>query len=200
MEFMKSENGMVTLMTVFSGVAALMCLLVGVQLLFLESQIGQAAQPGQMDPELQFDQWKMLAHTGAIMSLGAGVLIFLFGLRHFTTTGQVRKNRRRDEDPLMSTVDLESLSVRIFEVDEEDRSIEITLNENDRLDEKIQPLPRVPLSPDDQESDPEPVGDATDSIVNSIREAAVPGSGRTTGSTPTGLFWPSFLDRLFRRR
>ncbi|MCK9996081.1 MAG: hypothetical protein KAH56_07355 [Candidatus Krumholzibacteria bacterium] len=197
---MKSENGMVTLMTVFSGVAALMCLLVGIQLLFLESQIGQAVYPGQVDPEMQFEQWKMLAHTGAIMSFGAGVLIFLFGLRHLTTSSQVRKNRQHDIDPVISTVDLESVSVRIFEVDAEDRSIEITLNEDDRMDENIRPLPRAPLSPDDQESNPEPMGDATDSIVDSIREAATPGSGQATGSSTTGLFWPSFLGRLFRRR
>ncbi len=197
---MKSEKGMVTLMTVFSGVAALMCLLVGIQLLFLESQIGQAVHPGQVDPEMQFEQWRMLAHTGAIMSLGAGVLIFLFGLHHLTTTGQLGKNPQRDEDPVMSTVDLESVSVRIFEVDAEDRSIEITLGEDDRMDDIIRPLPHNPLSPDDLESDAEPVGDATNTIVSSIREAAAPGSGQATGSSPSGLFGPSFLGRLFRRR
>jgi hypothetical protein len=197
---MKSEKGMVTLMTVFSGVAALMCLLVGLQLFFLESQIGQAVHPGPGDPELQFGQWKMLAHTGAIMSLGAGVLIFLFGLRHLTTAGQMARNPRPEEDPVMSTVDLESVSVRIFEVDEEDRSIEITLTEDDRLVENTPPIPHAPLSTEDQETGLEPIGDPAESILESIHEAAAPGSGRTAGSSPAGPFWTSFINRFFRRR
>ena len=104
-------------MTVFSGVAALMCLLVGLQLLFLESQLGHAAGSGSGDGDLQFRQWEALAHTGAIMSLGAGVLILLFGVRHHTATGQTRKNRLRDRNRVTSNADLESVSVRIFEVD-----------------------------------------------------------------------------------
>ncbi len=197
---MKSDKGMATLMTVFSGVAALMCLLVGLQLFFLESQIGQAANPGAGDPEIQFGQWKMLAHTGAIMSLGAGILIFLFGLRHLTSARQTVWNQRHDEDPAMSMVDLESVSVRIFEVDEEDRSIEITLTEDDRLVGKTPPVPHAPLSTEDQETDLEPIGDPTDSILESIQEAAAPGSGQTAGSSASGHFWTSFINRFFRLR
>ena len=40
---MKTERSMGTLMTVFSGVAALLCLLSGLQLFALESQIDQAS-------------------------------------------------------------------------------------------------------------------------------------------------------------
>jgi hypothetical protein len=197
---MNSEKGMVTLMTIFSGVAALMCLLVGLQLLFLESQIGQAVVPGQVDPDLPFRQWKMLAHTGAIMSLGAGVLIFLFGLRNLTMAGQTVTKRRPYQDPVMSTLDLESVSVRIFEVDEEDRSIEITLTEDDRLADHSPRPAQAPFATENHDFDLELVGDPTDSIMKSIHDAATPGSGRTAVSSATGPFWPSFFDRLFRRR
>ncbi len=192
------------LMTVFSGVAALMCLLVGLQLLFLESQIGQAVDPGLTAPDQQFRQWKAMVHTSAIMSLGAGVLIFLFGLRHHATTGQVRKNRLRDTDPAMSTGDIESVSVRIFEIDTEDRSVEITPGADDRRGHQPQPRPPVSTPTGGQCPDPmpdqEPVDDQTDSIVRSIRAAAVPTSDRSDFPPATGNFLPSFLVRLFRHR
>ena len=193
---MKSEQGMGTLITVFSGVAALMCLLVGLQLLFLESQIGQAAGSGSADGDLQFRQWEALAHTGAIMSLGAGVLILLFGVRHHTANGQTRKNRLRDKDRVTSTADLESVSVRIFEVDAQDRTIEITPGKAEpRI---IEPVPRygASLPPGDQEADSEPIVNTTDSIVQSIREASVPDSTPPTASH----LRKSFFDRLFRRQ
>ena len=197
---MKSDRGMGTLMTVFSGVAALLCLLVGLQLLFLESQIGQSADTGHTGPGQQLLQWKAQAHTSAIMSLGAGVLIFLFGVRHHATTGPVKRNRRRDTDPVMSADDIESVSVRIFEVDTEDRSVEITPSvDAPRL---VQSRPRLPVSPPTSIPGPdtEPVGDQTDSIVSSIRAAAAPTSGRNTFPPVKGSFLPSFLVRLFRHR
>jgi hypothetical protein len=197
---MKSDRGMGTLMTVFSGIAALMCLLVGLQLLFLQSQIGQAVDPGLADPDQQFRQWKALAHTGAVMSLGAGVLIFLFGLHHLTTTGQARKNRLQKEDPVSSTADLESVSVRVFEVDAEDRSVEITPHTDDRPLHESRPRSPVSPPPVDQEPDQEPQADPTDSIVRSIRAAAVPDSGRSTFPCATGFSLPSYLCRLFGRR
>jgi hypothetical protein len=200
LEIMKSEQGMGTLMTVFSGVAALMCLLVGLQLLFLESQIGQAAGTGMVDGDLQFRQWEALAHTGAIMSLGAGVLILLFGVRHHTATGQTRKNRLRDKDRDTSTADLESLSVRVFEVDAQDRTVEITPGKAEPP--MSEPVPRycAPPPPGDQESDSELFGNTTDSIIQSIREASDPDSTRTTAPPAANNLRRSFFDRLFRRQ
>lgn len=197
---MKSDRGMGTLMTIFSGIAALMCLLVGLQLLFLESQIGQAVDPGPATQDQQFRQWKALAHTGAIMSLGSGVLIFLLGLRQHSSTGQARKNRLRYEDPVLSSVDLESLSVRVFEVDAEDRSVEITPRADDQRLQESRPRPPVSLPPDDQEPTPMPKADLADSIVRSIREAAAPDSGRSAFPPATSHSLASSLGRLFRRR
>ncbi len=200
LEIMKSEKGMGTLITVFSGVAALMCLLVGLQLLFLESQIGQAAGTGSADGDLQFRQWEALAHTGAIMSFGAGVLILLFGVRHHIATGPTRTNRLRDQDRVMPTADLESLSVRIFEVDAQDRTIEITPGE--AKPRMLEPVQRycAPLPCGAQEPDSEPIGNATDSIVQSINEASEIDPTPTTAPPAAPHLRKSFFDRLFRRQ
>lgn len=197
---MKSEKGMGTLITVFSGVAALMCLLVGLQLLFLESQIGQAVGTGSTDGDLQFRHWEAQAHTGAIMSFGAGVLILLFGVRHHTATGQTRNNRLRDKDRVMSTADLESVSVRIFEVDSQDRTVEITPGKAEPR--ALEPVQRyyAPPPPGDQEPDSEPIGNATDSIVQSIHEASEIDPTRTPTPPAARHLRKSFFDRLFRRQ
>ncbi len=201
---MKSDRGMETLMTVFSGIAALMCLLVGFQLLSLETQIGQAIDSGPTKMDQQFPLWKAQAHTGAIMSLGAAILVFLFGLRHHVTSGQARKKPPRDDDPAFSTVDLETVSVRVFEVDDEDYSVEITPSADDHQPPESRPLPSVPLPPGDHklalEPDQEHMTDPTDNIIQSIRDAGTPGSGRSTLPPATGRFLPSFFGWIFRRR
>ena len=140
---MKSDTGMGTLITVFSGIAALKCLLVGLQLFFLETQTAQAVAPGATDAEYQFDQWRAQAHTGAIMSLGAGALILILGLRHLASTGQARNQRSPDEEPVLSQVDLDSVSVRVFEVDARDQTIEITQIALDVLVSRSRPCDRV---------------------------------------------------------
>jgi hypothetical protein len=210
---MKSVAGMGTLMTVFSGIAALMCLLVGFQLFFLESQIGQATGPGKVDSEHQYRQWAAQAHTGAIMSLGAGLLIFLLGLRHLTATSQGDQNPPPNAEPeSLSSGDLESLSVRVFEVDASDRSVEITPGEEDSPVSEDQPIFSRPPSADDRstypdlqtelalEGDLEPPADPTETIVQSIRDAANPHQIRTSfpGSSRFAVF--SSLARLFRIR
>lgn len=183
-------------MTVFSGVAALMCLLVGIQLFFLASQIGQAALVDASGSNQQFRLWQAEAHTGAIMSLGAGVLIFLFGLRQYTASGKSRKRRMWDDDPAALQNDLESLSVRIFEVDDEDRSVEVETFED--IAALSPPTHRAGIweEPVDLESDSEPVGDPTDTIMQSIDEAVGP---RTRPAQSRQSFMKR-LRRLGRRR
>ena len=204
---MKSDRGMITLMTVFSGIAALMCLLVGLQLLSLESKIGQAIPNGLAGSDLQLTQWQTEVHTGAIMSLGAGVLVFLFGIRHHSTAGKPRRKRAPQAGAGSSTIDLESLSVRVFEIDAEDRSVEITSDDDDDAapapapgDEQAQ-IVWHPL--DDQEDDPQaprPAGDSADSIVQSIQDAALPGAAGNQSPLPGGHSLQSFLSRILRRR
>ena len=134
------------------------------------------------------------------MSLGEGVLILLFGGGHPTTTGQTRNILMRDKDRVMSTADLDSVSVRIFEVDSQDRTVEITPGKAETP--AIEPVQRysAPPPPGGQEPDSEPIGNATDSIVQSIREACVPGSTPTTAPPAAPHLRKSFFDRLFRRQ
>jgi hypothetical protein len=172
---MKLERGMGTLMTVFSGVAALMCVLVGLQLLFLEARIGRAADQAIADSDAHYRQWQGEVQTGAVMSFGAGILILLFGLRHQATRGRSanpRASRQENED---QPADLDTLSIRIFEVDEEDRSIEITSPDEEPDEFDFDPGPRqwAPLAEDDPGTPPGPPGpgDSTDSILKSISEA-----------------------------
>ena len=202
---MKSDRGMVTLMTVFSGIASLMCLLVGLQLLSLESQIGQASAHGLAGSDLQFAQWRTQAHTGAIMSLGAGVLVFLFGIRHHSTAGKPgRKRLAQNTGPGSSTIDLESLSVRVFEVDAEDQTVEITSGD-DTEPEASGNQPKIIWHPlVDQEADlakeAGPAADPADSIVRSIQEASSRDTHRNNPHFGTDRPWKSFLGRIIRRR
>lgn len=198
---MKHERGMGTLMTVFSGVAALMCLLVGLQLLHLESRIGQKAAQDLAGGGAHYRQWKVEVHTGAVMSLGAGVLVFLFGLRNRAASARSAANRSREQESIEVSDDLESLSVRIFEVGADDRSIEVTgiPEVPDELDFIPAPTVWAPLAEEDPEPDPvAPTGEYTaDSILKSIHEAA--GPSKSSGSRPShGTAWKSFLARIFR--
>jgi len=201
---MKSDRGMVTLMTVFSGIASLMCLLVGLQLLSLESQIGQASAHGLAGSDLQFLQWRNQVHTGAIMSLGAGVLVFLFGIRHHSTAGKPGRERLgQNTGPGSSTIDLESLSVRVFEVDAEDQTVEITSGD-DTEPEASGEQPKIIWHPlDDQEADLEkeagPVADPADSIVQSIQEASSRDPNRNIPPFAIGRLRNSFLGRFIKK-
>ncbi|MEN8005937.1 MAG: hypothetical protein ABFS42_02940 [Candidatus Krumholzibacteriota bacterium] len=201
---MKFEHGMGTLMTVFSGVAALMCLLVGIQLLFLESRIGQAAANSAPAADVPLLLWKAEAHTGAIMSLGAGVLILLFGLRHHAIAGRAAKPRTSAGETAVSSADLESLSVRVFEVDATDRSVEISASPDEPRPPAAPPArPTMSWAPlDEGESKSKPGTDPADSILRSIREATSPDSGPETGpeagSTtrhPHKPLWKKFFGR-----
>ena len=195
---MKHERGMGTLMTVFSGVAALMCLLVGIQLFFLESQIGQAAAVDSTGSGQQFRLWQAEAHTGAIMSLGAGALIFLFGLRQLPSGAKVRNRRMWDDDSAVLQDDLESLSVRIFEVDDHDRSVEVESFEDVAGITESRPKIGAWEEPLDLESESGPVIDPTDTILQSIHEAAGPRSDHSPRESRNSFM--KRLRRLGRRR
>lgn len=200
-----------TLLTVFSGIAALMCLLVGFQLFYLESQIGQAAGSEPVVSEDNFRHWAAQAHTGAIMSIGAGFLIFLLGLRHLTATKQGAKNPPPDEgSATVSAENLDSLSVRVFEVDASDRSVEITPGQEDPATSEAtshlsllrdttthhggtEPQPELAL-----EGDLEPPADPTDTIVQSIREASDRHQSGAFSIGTSRFHGFSFLSRLFR--
>ena len=185
-------------MTVFSGLAALLCLLVGLQLLALESHIGQVSDEGPANSGLQLRNWKAQAHNGAVMSLGAGVLIFLFGLRHHTTTVLAGKRPGGGEDPLSSSIDPQTLTIRVFESAEDDRYVEIS--DGSEL-EPAPPLPAISSrrSPVDLDNDVEPEADPTDTIVESIQQAVARGAVPEPGARP-GRPRRSFIGRLFGRR
>lgn len=190
-------------MTVFSGIAALMCLLVGLQLIILKSQIGQAAESALTDGNQLYRQWEAQAYTGAIMSLGAGVLISLFGFRHHTTGGRSGKNRPRDGEFLSPAVDLDSVSVRVFDVDDQDRSVEITPGEAYDSHPELSPTSPARLLPEDQDPDPglefEPPADPTETILRSIRAAAETDGNTSSLPRTWSIFRPLFLGRIFRR-
>lgn len=189
-------------MTVFSGMAALLCLLVGLQLFVLEAQIGQADANDHPDSGLQFGQWKAQAHTGAVMSLGAGVLIFLFALRHHSTAARAGISPSGQRDYHQPTLDSDSLSIRVFESDTADHFVEISPETEDpEWTEPAAPLPLptcpTPPATSDLEPDVEPEGDPTDSIVQSIREAL---ASENDGDSfpPASSSRLSFFGRLFR--
>jgi len=192
-----------TLMTVFSGMAALLCLLVGLQLFVLEAEIGRAAPHDHPDSRLQFRQWQAQAHTGAVMSLGAGVLIFLFGLRQHSSTVKAKKNNPGNGDPRQRSIDPESLSIRVFESDTADRFVEISPEPDDTEQSKPQKPITLPTDPTPGTApDVEPESDPTDSIVQSIREALDNEAGRDSISR-SGRRRLSYFRRLFgfhRRR
>lgn len=204
---MKSDSGMGTLITVFSGIASLMCLLVGVQLLFLESQIGQAGNLSAADLDHQVVQWRAQAHMGAIMSLGAGALIFLLGLRSLATTGQARTILSPQEDDALSTVDPDSLTVRVFEVDARDQSIEITPEAEVLPGPPSRPGATESRAPEHHESGPafqpemdtdiESLIDPTDTIIQSIQDATEE-TGFSSPSGKKGFFRSPLLGRFFR--
>ena len=193
---------MITLMTVFSGIASLMCLLVGLQLLSLDSQIGQAIPNATAGADLQFTRWQTEVHTGAIMSLGAGVLILLFGIRHHYTAG--KPGGKRSPQAGAPAIDLESLSIRVFEVDQEDRSVEIT-STDDTVPKPEGQQPKIVWHPlagqeDEPHQAPPPVGDLADSIVQSIQDTAWPETAKNRSRHPGRPVRRSFLDRFIRRR
>lgn len=201
---MKTERSMGTLITMFSGLAALLCLLSGLQLFSLESQIDQAGDKGSVNSGPQLRNWKAQAHHGAVMSLGAGVLIFLFGLRHHATTVQAGKRPAGGEDPYPSSIDPESLTIRVFESDEDDRYVEVS-DESDNSGWS-EPPPTAPVpSPSprkpavDLEYDVEPEADPTDTIVESIHKAVAPGDAPQSGTGPKKAHL-SFWGRFFSRR
>jgi hypothetical protein len=198
---MKHERGMGTLMTVFSGVAALMCLLVGLQLLSLETRISQAAGQASGVQDTQFRQWEDEVHTGAVMSFGAGILILLFGLRHQTSRNKSGARRLFSQDTEDPAADLDSLSIRIFEVDAEDHTIEITApdEESGEFEYHSEPRQWAPLADDEQ--GPAKIarnpGDPAESILKSISEA----TGAEVGcpKTPAPPEPPkSFWSNIFR--
>lgn len=193
---MKTERSMGTLMTVFSGMAALLCLLVGLQLLALESQIGQAGDVDSAHSGPQFRNWKAQAHNGAVMSLGAGVLIFLFGMRHHATTVKGQKRSAPGEDS--TSMDPDSLTIRVFESAEDDRYVEVSDGSEQQPSSSLPHLPsRRPEV--DLENDVEPEADPTDTIVESIHQAVAPGVVQPSNLGPKkGRL--SFFGRLFGRR
>gem|GEM_PF-4516102 len=184
-----------TLMTVFSGVAALMCLLVGLQLLVLESRIGLAPAQLEAGSTVPFQQWKAEAHTGAVMALGAGVLIFLFGLRQRMIVHAQGKGRNGSLPADLSVDVRDSLSVRVFEVDAADRTVEISPEAVDSEPVHPAPPPRywAPLG----ESEPGP-DDPTDSILRSIAEATSP-SGQGRSRLDRRSWWSRHFGRRRRR-
>lgn len=189
-------------MTVFSGLAALMCLLVGLQLFSLETRIGQAAGPGPTGADPQFSRWRTEVHTGAIMSLGAGVLIFLFGLRnHARSRSASGRPTACDLDP--SPIEPDSLSIRVFEVDDQDRSVELTAGDDLALEREIEKPPILwhPLDDRDDGPDPDLAGgrDPAESIVQSIEDAVPPGRRRSGNPSASPRVRKSFLGRLFGR-
>jgi hypothetical protein len=206
---MKQDASMGTLMTVFSGVATLMCLLVGLQLFFLESQISQAAEQGIPAPEDQFRHWRAQAHTGGIMALGAGALIFLFGLRNLTSRARVIPDQPSDSEQQRSIVDIDSVSVRVFEVDAADRSVEITPGtETPGPKTSSPPAPVFPVQVEStfdttslEESVPGPESqvDPTDTIIQTIRDAASAVPHRRSVIRLPEFLRLTFLSRLFRR-
>ena len=183
---MKFERGMGTLMTVFSGIAALMCLLVGLQLLFLEARMGQAADRAPAGADGHYRQWKDEVRTGAVMSFGAGVLVFLFGLRHTATRNRAGVPITGDQEPGDLDGDLESLSIRVFEVDQEDRTVEITGPETETGRREYSPptIAWAPLTGEEpgQETEETQLGDPTDSILDSIQAATGSQVDREPGS------------------
>lgn len=176
---MISERSTGTLVTAFSGVAALMCLLAGVQLFILQSQIGQAADLLPAGSDGHFRLWSAEARSGAVMSLGAGVLILLFAIRHHLATRPGRGAGQVGTEDFRGT-DIESVSVRVFEVDDLNQTVEVTREPEPPADQPGKPWAEPHHLPDEE---PQPF-DPTETIVRSIHAASTPGQGTSTISLP----------------
>jgi hypothetical protein len=193
---MKLDRGMGTLMTAFSGIAALMCLLVGLQLLSLETRIRREADQSGSHPVNHLRQWENEVHTGAVMSFGAGLLILLFGVRHQATRRRERTSlsggRARNDDPEAP----DSWSVRIFEVEDDAAPVEITDGGDEIGEPSPAPEPAVwaPLAEDDLDPGLENHTNPAESILDSIHEATGTGPDRPS-ARPRKSFW----NRIFRR-
>ena len=185
-----------TLMTAFSGIAALMCLLVGLQLLTLETRIRREAdQTGSLQVN-HLRQWGNEVHTGAVMSFGAGLLILLFGVRHQATRRRDRTNPSGGQAQDDNAEATDSWSVRIFEVEDDAAPVESTDGRDEFRAPAPAPEPAVwaPLAEDDLGPELQNPSDPTDSILDSIHEATGTGPARPS-ARPRKSLW----NRIFRR-
>ena len=183
---MITRTGIGTLASGGGIVAALVCLLVGLQLLLLGTEIHALLEsaPGSMDTTAS--AWKNLIQVSGWLSLFAAGLVLVL------VVSERREWRRSAADAppggRTGAEDLDDLSVRIFEVDAANRMVEVTGDEG-KAGAGIPPIE----PPDLHETVADTGPDESVSILEEIEEVI-----RTTTPTPPApeKSWKSFLRRF----
>jgi hypothetical protein len=183
-----------TVVTALSGVAGIVCLMTGLQLWFLGDEFGRILQQDPAAASGLLAQWQVQARMASAMSIGSGALVFLLVIRHIATGKQLASRTQAAGRPDTGDADeIESISVRIFEVDAHNRTSEIGAEPHPL------PPPKRPLRLKTVKTDlPSPV-DQTESIIRNIHEVAETGADSPApGAAPPDRL--AFLRRLFFRR
>jgi hypothetical protein len=164
---MKKVSTFGTVVSALSGVAGLVCLLTGLQLWILGEEFGRILQQDPTAAASLLGQWQTQARMAAAMSIGAGALVFLLVAR------QINHHRwaGRPRDPQMdqeadSSPEIDTISVRVFEVDTLNRAHEVGVEPHPRLG-FAKPL-RLRKAPADLPS----ASEQSESIIRNIREIA----------------------------
>jgi len=125
---MITRTGIGTLASGGGTVAAVVCLLVGLQLLLLGAEIHSLMESAPGSVNSSAAAWKNLIQVSGWLSiLAAGLVLFL------VVSDRQCWRRSRSGDSLIelsSGDELEDVSVRIFEVDASNRMIEVTESHN----------------------------------------------------------------------
>jgi hypothetical protein len=183
---MITRTGISTLASGGGIVAAVVCLLVGLQLLLLGSEIHSLLEfySGSMD--IPATAWKNLIQVSGWLSIVAsGLVLFLVISERL---GWSRSKSGEYRVKLGNGEEIEDLSVRIFEVDASNRMIEITEPDEDPTN-RHGPVARPVLS--------KAVNDTAEDDSASILEE-IEALTRPPG-TPAKNSWKLFLRRFLGR-
>jgi hypothetical protein len=176
---MITRGGIGTLAAGGGIVAAVVCLLVGIQLLLLGAEIGTwiQADPEAHDPAT--GAWQALVHVSGLLALVAAGLVLLLVVAH--RQGWHTRNARFAD----GGQDIEDVSVRIFEVDSLEQAFEVTSGDESRRIDRTAPAKTPLQSPETVSRD----------ILDEIDRVAGGPPGDRSPAAPES--WRRFLARFF---
>lgn len=173
---MITRGGIGTLAAGGGIVAVVVCLLVGIQLLMLGSEIGTLIQADPASVDSSTRAWQALIRVSGLLTLMAAALILLLVTAHRQGWRSGRSDQGNGGDP-----EIEDISVRIFEVDPSRKTIEVPASDESRRIERPT-LAKTPFESADT---------ATEDILGEIDRVA-------GGSPPDrSASWRRFLARFF---
>jgi len=181
---MITRSGIGTLAAGGGVVAAVVCLLVGVQLLLLGGEIGYLLEqaPGSVDPASE--AWRNLVRVSGWLSLLAGGLVLLLVTAHRRGWRPPGPETRHAAGPGPDR----DVLVRIFEIDDGGRSVEVAAGPAG-----------TPARARRASTPPQPLGSPEDSS-RMILEQIDAVSGAPPRPAPRRPSWKAFLRRLVGRK